>query len=79
MAKRQAPFRVIQWGTGAVGKYCIQRTIETPNLRHQRNERRLPQVGRLASHIRTGNEQNLLRAAIEIDVIRHKALALLFE
>jgi hypothetical protein len=33
MAKREAPYRVIQWGTGAVGKYCIQRTIETPNLR----------------------------------------------
>ena len=33
MAKRQAPFRVIQWGTGAVGKYCIQRTIESSHLR----------------------------------------------
>jgi len=33
MAKRQAPFRVIQWGTGAVGKYCIQRTIESPHLK----------------------------------------------
>ena len=33
MAKRQPPYRVIQWGTGAVGKYCIQRTIESPHLR----------------------------------------------
>lgn len=26
-------YKVIQWGTGAVGKYCIQRTLETPNLK----------------------------------------------
>ena len=33
MAKRQPPYRVIQWGTGAVGKYCIQRTLEQPFLK----------------------------------------------
>src|SRR5471030_206624 len=32
MAKRKPHLRVIQWGTGAVGKYCIQRTIESPHL-----------------------------------------------
>jgi hypothetical protein len=33
MANTQPPFRVIQWGTGAVGKYCIQRTLEQPFLK----------------------------------------------
>jgi 2,4-diaminopentanoate dehydrogenase len=32
MSKREPPYRVIQWGTGAVGKYCIQRTLELPFL-----------------------------------------------
>jgi hypothetical protein len=33
MPNREPPYRVIQWGTGAVGKYCIQRTLEMPHLR----------------------------------------------
>jgi hypothetical protein len=32
MPKNSAPYRVIQWGTGAVGKYCIQTTIDRPDL-----------------------------------------------
>jgi len=33
MSKRTPPYRVNQWGTGAVGKYCIERTLELPNLK----------------------------------------------
>ncbi len=32
MPRHDPPYRVIQWGTGAVGKYCINRTIEMPDL-----------------------------------------------
>jgi hypothetical protein len=33
MPCQQPPYRVIQWGTGAVGKYCIQRTLELADLK----------------------------------------------
>jgi len=32
MPRTKPPFRVVQWGTGAVGKYCIRSTIENPDL-----------------------------------------------
>ena len=32
MPRKNPPYRIIQWGTGAVGKYCIQSTIENPDL-----------------------------------------------
>jgi hypothetical protein len=32
MPRQNPPYRVIQWGTGAVGKYCISRTLEAPDL-----------------------------------------------
>ena len=33
MPRLEPPYRVIQWGTGAVGKYCLSRTLEMPHLR----------------------------------------------
>lgn len=32
MPRKQPPWRVIQWGTGAVGKYCIASTRTRPDL-----------------------------------------------
>lgn len=32
METRRPPYRVIQWGTGAVGKYCIRTTAQRPDL-----------------------------------------------
>jgi hypothetical protein len=32
MPRNRPPYRIIQWGTGAVGKYCIKSTIENPDL-----------------------------------------------
>jgi len=32
MPRYHPPLRVVQWGTGAVGKYCIKSTIENPDL-----------------------------------------------
>jgi hypothetical protein len=32
MPRTKPPYRVIQWGTGAVGKYCIATTLKRPDL-----------------------------------------------
>jgi hypothetical protein len=32
MPRKNPPYRIVQWGTGAVGKYCIKSTIENPDL-----------------------------------------------
>lgn len=32
MPRKDPPYRVVQWGTGAVGKYCINRTLKRPDL-----------------------------------------------
>jgi hypothetical protein len=32
MPRTQPPFRVIQWGTGAVGKYCLKTALDRPDL-----------------------------------------------
>jgi hypothetical protein len=32
MPRTEAPYRVIQWGTGAVGKYCIRTSAKRPDL-----------------------------------------------
>jgi 2,4-diaminopentanoate dehydrogenase len=32
MPRNQPPYRVVVWGTGAVGKYCVEQTLARPDL-----------------------------------------------
>ena len=48
-----------------------------PDLRHQRDQRGLAQVGGLAAHVRAGDEQELLRLLIEVEIVGNEALAAL--
>ncbi len=51
---------------------------ETADLRHQHNERRLPQVSRLAAHVRAGDHPHAL-ALLEHNVVRHVPVVRLHE
>ena len=52
----------------------VLRRHERPNLCQQRQQRRLPQIGGLAAHVRTRQDHQLPRCAIEIDVVRHERI-----
>ena len=41
-------------------QFRLSRRHEAPHLSHQHNQRGLPQISRLASHIRPGDQQQLL-------------------
>ena len=45
---------------------------ERAGLRHQAEQRRLSQVRRLAAHVRAGQDDELVRVAVERDVVRHE-------
>ena len=51
------------------------RRHERADLRHDRQERRLAQVGGLAAHVRAGEDDELARGAVERDVVGNKRLA----
>lgn len=82
MAKDQPPFRVIQWGTGAVGKYCIQRTLEQPFLQQVgarvfSKAKDGKDVGEIAHQSPTGVQATLSKEAIyamDADVVLYTPL-----
>ena len=51
------------------------RRNERAHLRQNHDQRRLPQVGRLAAHVRPGQQQNVVRSRIQIKIVGHEALA----
>ena len=66
---KSRPYRVIQWGTGAVGKYCIQRTLETPNLQQvgalvYTDSKNGQDVGAIAQQSDTGVKATMDKAAV---------------
>ncbi len=62
---------VSQSDVGLAGRH------KAPHLRHNDNERHLAHVGRLAGHIRSRQQQNLVALTVEQGVIGHKALVLI--
>ena len=60
---------VYQWNLG------LARGHERAGLRHQADEGGLPQVGRLAAHVGSGQHDELAARAVEVDVVRHERLA----
>ena len=53
---------------------------ERTSLRHQTDERGLPEIGRLAAHVRARQDHQLARAAVERGVVRHEsAVAMAFD
>ena len=53
----------------------LARRHERPDLRQQRDQRRLAQVGRLAAHVRARQDDQLARLAVEVDVVRDEGVA----
>ena len=53
----------------------VLRRHERPGLREQRQQRSLAQVGRLAAHVRSGQDHELPRAAVQVDVVRDERVA----
>ncbi len=62
-----------------IGRRACSSRYERSHLRQQNDECGLPQVGGLAAHVRPGDEQDLVRGAVEVQTVGHKALALLLE
>ena len=54
------------WNLGVAGRY------ERADLRHERDERSLPEISRLAAHVRPGQDDELTARAVEIDVVGHE-------
>ena len=52
---------------------------ERAHLRQQHDQRGLAQIGGLAAHVGPGDQQNLMRGAVQVERVGHEALALLFE
>ncbi len=48
------------------------RRHERPGLRHQREQGDLAQIGRLAAHVRPGEDDDLRRLGVEVHVVRHE-------
>ena len=48
---------------------------ERTGLRHDGEQRRLPQIRRFPAHVRAGQDHQLRGRAVEADVVRHKRLA----
>src|SRR5208282_3190268 len=50
----------------------LGRRHEAAHVRHDRNQRDLPQIGRFAGHVRPGDEQELSRIGVGIEVVGHE-------
>ena len=50
---------------------------ETAHLRHQRDQRRLAQIGGLAAHVRPRDDEDEVRRGIHVEVVRDEPAALL--
>ena len=63
-------------GEDAVHQPEPRRTCGTKrsHLRHQHDQRGLPQIGRLAAHVRPGDQQDGMRRAVQIKIVGHEAV-----
>ncbi len=52
---------------------------ERTHLGHQNDQRGLPEIRGLPAHVGSGDQQNLLRSVIQVKIVGHKSLALLFQ
>ena len=59
------------------GQLRLSSGNEGAHLRHQHNQRGLPEIRGLATHVGPGDEQKLLPPGLEAEVVRNKTLALL--
>ena len=59
------------------GKFSLARGNERAGLRHQGDQRGLPQIGGLAAHVRAGDQEELLGLRLEVQIVGDKALAAL--
>ena len=69
----EAPTRAKRRST--IGSFALARRHERAGLRHQAEQRRLPQVRGLAAHVRAGQDDQLLAGRVERDVVRHERVA----
>ena len=68
-----APTRAKMRSTMA--SFAVARRHERAGLRQQADERGLPQVGGLAAHVRAGQDDELVRGAVQRDVVGHERVA----
>ena len=61
------------------GKACLARGNEGTHLGHQDDQGGLAEVGGFAAHVGAGDEEKLLAAGLEAEIVGNEALALLFE
>ena len=58
-----------------IGSFASRAGTNEPACASSAEQRRLPQVGRLAAHVRAGQDHQLARRAVERDVVRHERVA----
>src|SRR5580704_626452 len=81
--KRGAAAREVIAGTDARedaigdGKFGLARGNEAAHLRHQHNQRGLPKIRGLTAHVWSSNQQKLLVAGVEAEVVGDETLAAL--
>ena len=63
-------------GENAIDQSQPRRTRrnERSHLRHQRDQRRLTQVGRLASHVRAGDNQHRVGCPVQVKIVGYEAI-----
>src|ERR1700675_889824 len=59
------------------GQFGLASRNERAHLRHQDNQRGLAKISGLAAHVRAGDEQKLLAAGIEAEIVGNEPLAAL--
>ena len=59
------------------GQFRLSRRNKAAHLRHQHDERGLPEIRGLAAHVGPGNEKKLLASRLEAKIVGNEALALL--
>src|SRR5208337_5080069 len=52
---------------------CTRGRHERAHLCQQNDQRCLPQIGRLAAHVRTGENDDQVRAAVQVEIVGNKA------
>src|SRR5258705_2598997 len=63
----------------AVGerKFCLACRNKRTHLRHENDQRGLAEVGGFAAHVGAGDEEKLLAARFEVEIVRDEAFACL--
>src|SRR6266853_6859498 len=66
-------------GEDAIGerKFCLARRNKRTHLRHENDQRGLPEIGGFAAHVGAGDEEKLLTARFEVEIVGNEAFAFL--